>query len=70
MNSFYRTFIPVLAACALSSSYAVAKPPSWAPAWGYYKKAPGPVIGAGLPFLLIVGGYALVRRYRNRGKAE
>ncbi len=28
---------------------------------------PGPIAGAGLPFLLIVGGYALVRRYRKRG---
>ncbi len=32
--------------------------------------APGPVAGAGLPFLLLAGGYVLVRRYRNRNKAE
>src|SRR4051794_28333594 len=32
--------------------------------------APGPIAGAGLPFLLIAGGYALVRRYCNRSKVE
>ncbi len=32
--------------------------------------APGPIAGAGLPILLIAGGYVLVRRYRNRNKAE
>ncbi len=32
--------------------------------------APGPIAGAGLPILLIAGGYVLVRRYRNRSKAE
>ncbi len=31
---------------------------------------PGPIAGAGLPLLLIVGGYALVRRYRNRSRAD
>jgi hypothetical protein len=31
---------------------------------------PGPIAGAGLPFLLLAGGYALVRRYRNRNRAE
>ncbi|MFC5084815.1 hypothetical protein [Microvirga arabica] len=34
------------------------------------KGAPGPIAGAGLPFLLIAGGYALVRRYRNRSRTE
>jgi len=37
---------------------------------GTTKGAPGPVAGAGLPVLLIAGGYALVRRYRNRSKAD
>ena len=32
--------------------------------------APGPIAGAGLPILLIAGGYVLVRRYRNPSKAE
>jgi hypothetical protein len=33
---------------------------------GSNRGAPGPIAGAGLPFLLLAGGYALVRRYRNR----
>ncbi len=37
---------------------------------GGNKGAPGPIAGAGLPFLLIAGGYVLVRRYRNRRTAE
>ena len=31
---------------------------------------PSPTAGAGLPFLLLAGGYVLVRRYRNRGKPD
>jgi hypothetical protein len=61
--------------CAMTGSYALAAPGgekggnSNAP--GQIKKggsagAPGPIAGAGLPFLLIAGGYALVRRYRSR----
>ena len=34
------------------------------------KGSPAPVAGAGLPVLLIAGGYALVRHYRNRRKAD
>jgi hypothetical protein len=30
--------------------------------------APGPIAGAGLPFLLLAGGYFLVRRYRHQHK--
>jgi len=37
---------------------------------GSSKGAPGPIAGAGLPFLILAGGYALVRRYRHRGRAE
>ncbi|MGF9764791.1 hypothetical protein AAII07_57950 [Microvirga sp. 0TCS3.31] len=37
---------------------------------GGNKGVPGPIAGAGLPFLLIAGGYVLVRRYRNRSTAE
>ena len=37
---------------------------------GGTKGAPGPIAGAGLPVLLVAGGYALVRRYRNRRKDE
>ena len=32
--------------------------------------APGSIAGAGLPFLLLAGGYVLVRRYRNQSKVE
>jgi hypothetical protein len=32
---------------------------------GGSKGAPGPIAGAGLPILLLAGGYALVRRYRH-----
>lgn len=28
-----------------------------------------PIAGAGLPFLLLAGGYVLARRYRNRHRA-
>ncbi len=37
---------------------------------GSSKGVPGPVAGAGLSFLLVAGGYVLVRRYRNRYRAE
>jgi len=30
------------------------------------KGAPGPIAGAGLPFLVLVGGYWLYRRRRNQ----
>jgi len=41
------------------------------PNWGNSGKgAPGPIARAGLPFLLIAGGYVLLRRHRNRSKAE
>jgi hypothetical protein len=29
------------------------------------KGVPGPIAGAGLPFLLLAGGYVLIRRYRR-----
>jgi Transposase IS116/IS110/IS902 family len=32
--------------------------------------APGPIAGAGLPFLALAGAYALVRRRRNRNRPE
>src|SRR4051812_45151966 len=36
---------------------------------GSNKGAPGPIAGAGLPFVLIAGGYTLVRMYRRRSRA-
>lgn len=37
---------------------------------GSNRGAPGPIAGAGLPFLLLAGGYILVRRrFRNRARA-
>ena len=36
---------------------------------GSNRGAPAPIAGAGLSILLVAGGYAWVRRYRNR-KAE
>ena len=36
---------------------------------GGSKGVPGPIAGAGLPFLLLAGGYVLVRRYRTRHTA-
>ncbi len=37
---------------------------------GSNRGVPGPVAGAGLSFLLLAGGYALVRRYRSSRPAE
>jgi LPXTG-motif cell wall-anchored protein len=52
----------VLAATALP---ALAQTPTLVPSW---RVAPGPVMGAGLPVLLIGGGvYWFVRRRRNSG---
>lgn len=30
------------------------------------RAAPGPIAGAGLPILLVAGGYLMLRRYRKR----
>jgi hypothetical protein len=85
MPSWPKTFITAAALCALTGSYAMAagqpaarnhsKPGlGWGAGGsgggGGNKGAPGPIAGAGLPFLLIAGGYVLVRRYRNRGTVQ
>ena len=36
----------------------------------YGKGAPGPIAGAGLGFLVLAGGYYVVRRWRNRNTEE
>lgn len=73
------TLIAATAACAMGSLSAIAAPggnpgpPSWAggpggnpSAPGQNKGAPGPLAGAGLPFLIVAGGYAWIKRRRNR----
>jgi hypothetical protein len=70
MRSWHKTLLAATALCALSGSAALANK-GGIPNWGNSGKGvPGPIAGAGLPFLLIAGGYVLVRRYRNRSKAE
>jgi hypothetical protein len=39
-------------------------------AGGSNKGVPGPIAGAGLPFLVLAGAYVLVRRRRNRNRDE
>lgn len=62
--------------CLAYAAPAFATPPSHAPAWGYRNNpgkssvhsAPGPLAGAGLPFLIAAGAtgvYKLVRRRRG-----
>lgn len=38
--------------------------------WGGNKGAPGPIAGAGLPVAVLIGGYLLMRRYRQHGNRE
>ncbi|MBZ6079055.1 hypothetical protein [Microvirga puerhi] len=79
MNILHKSLVAAAVACVMGSFAAVAAPggnpgpPPWAGgpggnpnAPGQNKGAPGPLAGVGLPFLLLAGGYALVRRYRNR----
>lgn len=73
---------PLLAAtalCIVSASPALAQPPDRGTTpglgWGAggSKGAPGPLAGAGLPFLLIVGAagaYKLIRRKRDDGRRQ
>jgi hypothetical protein len=35
-----------------------------------YRAAPGPIAGAGLGFLVLAGGYYVVRRWRKRNTEE
>lgn len=80
MRSWHKTLLAATVLCAVSGSYVLAAPGTANPpgnpspggnAYGINGKgAPGPIAGAGLPFLLIVGGYYMVRRYRNRRQAE
>lgn len=81
MRSWQKTFLAAAVVCAISPLSALAgggndqgengndQGRDHNYGGGGNKGAPGPIAGAGLPFLLIAGGYVLVRRYRNRGKA-
>jgi hypothetical protein len=82
MRSWQKTILAAAAVCAITSlpALALGRPPEVPGGGGpprggngnggINRGGPGPIAGAGLPFLLIAGGYVLVRRYRNRGKAE
>jgi hypothetical protein len=81
MRHWQKTFLAAAAICAITSLPAVAGGSNGnngkgnqcqgnsCGGGGSNAGAPGPIAGAGLPFLLIAGGYALVRRYRNRKPA-
>jgi hypothetical protein len=85
MRSWHKSLIAAAALCTLTGSYVMAagQPADRNPSkpglgWGAggsgggggNKGVPGPIAGAGLPFLLLAGGYVLVRRYRARNTAE
>ena len=76
MRSWQKTLLAAAAVAAIGALPALAQPSDRNPSkpglgWGAggSKGAPGPIAGAGLPFLLLAGGYVLVRHYRNRHKA-
>ena len=56
----------------LAVSPALATSPCATPACGAGggKAAPGPIAGAGLGFLVLAGGYYVVRRWRTRNTEE
>jgi hypothetical protein len=59
-----KTFLAA-ALLALAASPALAVPAS---AVGH--AAPGPIVGAGLGYLVLAGGYYVVRRWRKRNTEE
>ena len=69
MRSWHKTVLAATALCALAGSAALADK-GGIPNWHSGKGAPGPIAGAGLPFLALAGAYVLVRRRRNRNRAE
>jgi hypothetical protein len=73
MTSWHETIITAIAVTALTVLPALAQVVGGgngpdAPPGGV--GVPGPLAGAGLPFLLFAGGYALIRRYRNRSSSR
>lgn len=76
MRSSHKAVLTAAAVFAMISLPALAAPggvkgpnPN-APGQSKSKGAPGPIAGAGLPFLLLAGGYAVMRHYRKGAKAE
>ena len=80
MNSWPKILIAATAFCALTAAATLSARAERGGNGNHYgwgdkggkgghggtKGAPGPIAGAGLPVLLVAGGYALVRRYRIR----
>ena len=54
----------------LAAALLVALAASPALAQTYGKGAPGPIAGAGLAYLVVAGGYYVVRRWRKRNTDE
>jgi hypothetical protein len=61
MSSRYKSLLAAMVLCAVSGSYAFAD-------GGRGRGSPAPIAGAGLSFLLIAGGYAVVRLYRRKAE--
>ncbi|MGH6823662.1 MAG: hypothetical protein ACRECP_09350 [Methylocella sp.] len=54
---------------ALAAAPAIARGPACL-ACGTYSAVPGPIAGAGLAYLVLAGGYYVVRRWRKRNNGE
>lgn len=70
-----RKFIGALGEALLVSfvlvSPALASEGPWWPSWGWGDRGgPFPTLGAGLPFLVVVGGAYLVVRFLTRGRKQ
>jgi hypothetical protein len=59
------TFLAAALLVALAASPAIA-----APDRGHGSAVPGPIAGAGLGYLVLAGGYYVVRRWRKRNTEE
>ncbi len=60
------TFLAAALLVGLAASPAIAQ---WASS-GEARFVPGPVAGAGLGYLVVAGGYYVVRRWRKRNTGE
>lgn len=68
MHIVRTTLIAAAAACVMGSLSAIAAPGGNPGAPGQSRGAPGPIAGAGLPFLIVAGGYMWIKRRRNRAR--